>query len=169
MSLLDLRRLAFLGFLAPLLAGCLQPMYGGPTGAALRDTLMAIAIDPIPDRVGHYLENNLVLQLNGTGSRPVPRYHLAITVHERLTTPLVDTVTGQATSATLVVDADYRLVPVGSLQPITEGTAFTTVAYDRFSQTFANISAASNAEIRATEVLADQIRTRLAIALTPKG
>ncbi len=38
-------------------------------------------------------------------------------------------------------------------------------SYDRDAQRFANIRAARDAEIRAAKTLADQIRTRLAVAL----
>jgi LPS-assembly lipoprotein len=43
--------------------------------------------------------------------------------------------------------------------------AFTFASYDRTSQRFANIRAARDAEIRDAKVLADQIKTRLAVAL----
>ena len=106
--------------------------------------------------------------MNGTGAQVTPKYHLIIAVRERLTAPLVDTVTAQATAATLAVDADYRLMAAGSADPVTQGTAFAAVTYDRSDQAFANISAAADAETRAAETLSDQIQTRLAIALSPK-
>ena len=41
------------------LAGCFQPMYGGPAGQALVQDLRAIKVEPIPERIGHYLANEL--------------------------------------------------------------------------------------------------------------
>ena len=146
-------------------SGCIKPMYGGVEGAALRSELSAIAIDPIPDRVGHYLANELRFALNGTGSQVPPKYKLVIQIRERVQTPLVDTISGRATAGSVVVDADYKLVPIAGGQPVTQGVAFTFASYDRSSQRFANIRAAREAEIRDARALADQIRTRLAAAL----
>lgn len=148
-----------------LLSGCLQPMYGGIQGAALRSELSAIAIEPIPDRIGHYLANELIFSLNGTGSQVTPKYRLYIAIRETVQTPLIDTISGRATAGSVVVDADYRLLPAAGGTPVTEGVAFTVASYDRSSQRFANIRAARDAEIRDAKTLADQIKTRLAIAL----
>lgn len=55
-----LHSLRFLVLAAPLtLVGCFQPLYGtlGPGG--LESELQAIKVDPIPNRIGHYLENEL--------------------------------------------------------------------------------------------------------------
>ena len=151
--------------LALSLGGCFQPLYGGSGGTELQADLAAIAIDPIPDRLGHYLGDELIYALNGTGSKVTPRYRLAVTLRERVQTPLVDTLTGRATAATVVVDVNYRLVPSSGGAPVTQGTAFAAASYDRTSQRFANIRAARDAEIRDAKTLADEIRTRLAIAL----
>ncbi|MDB5597762.1 MAG: uncharacterized protein JWM36_4723 [Hyphomicrobiales bacterium] len=148
-----------------LLSGCVQPMYGGLEGAALRSQLSAIAIEPIPDRIGHYLANELSFSLNGTGSSVTPKYRLYIAIRETVQTPLIDTISGRATAGSVVVDADYRLLPAEGGAPVTEGVAFTVASYDRSSQRFANIRAARDAEIRDAKTLADQIKTRLAIAL----
>ena len=140
-------------------------MYGGPDGAALQNDLQAIAIDPIPERAGHYLANELHFLLNGTGSEVAPKYRLQIVLRERIQASLVDTVTQRATAGSIVIDADYKLLPYSGGAPVTSGVAFTFASYDRTSQRFANIRAARDAEIRDAKVLADQIKTRLAVAL----
>ena len=149
-----------------IVSGCLKPMYGGVEGQALRSDLAAIAIEPIPERVGHYLANDLRFSLNGTGSQVTPKYRLFVQIRERVQTPLVDTISGRATAGSVVIDADYKLLPEGGGAPVTQGVAFTFASYDRTSQRFANIRAARDAEIRDAKALADQIRTRLAIALS---
>lgn len=148
-----------------ILSGCLRPIYGGPEGAALQSDLRAIAIDPIPERAGHYLANELRFLLNGSGSEVPPKYRLQIVLRERIQASLVDSVTQRATAGSIVIDADYKLVPVGGGAAVTSGVAFTFASYDRSSQRFANIRAARDAEIRDAKVLADQIKTRLALAL----
>jgi LPS-assembly lipoprotein len=66
----------------------------------------------------------------------------------------------------LIVDADYRLLPIAGGAPAASGVAFVTASYDRTSQRFANLRAARDAEIRSARSLADQIRTRLAADLS---
>jgi len=156
---------AMLALALVLLGGCFRPMYGGPDGQALRQELAAIEVHPIPERIGHYLANDLMFELNGTGSSVPAKYDLHVQVRQQVQSPLIDTVTGQATSATIAVDAIYRLVPKGQETPLVQGTAFTTVAYDRTGQRFAGIRAARDAEIRAAKDLAQQIKLRLASAL----
>jgi len=151
------------------LAGCLQPMYGGVGGGQLRADLAAIRVEPIPHRIGHYLANDLGFLLNGSGESVPPRYRLVITVNEKVQSPLIDTITGRATSGTLVVDAEYKLFPSGQDTAVTSGTAFASVSYDRSSQRFANLRAARDAEIRSAKVLAEQIQTRLATALAGRN
>jgi LPS-assembly lipoprotein len=161
-------RIAVVCAAAGFLGGCFQPMYGGVGGAQLVDDLQAIKIDPIPDRLGHYLANELTFNLNGTGSSPAPRYKLVITARERVTTPLVDTVTARATAGTVLVDAEYKLYRLPYTEgdrPIVEDVAVAAESYDRTSQRYANLRAARYAEIQNAKVLADQIRTRLAINL----
>ena len=170
MSLADyrsrFRALAVSMLLCAPLAGCFQPMYGGPAGQALVQDLRAIKVEPIPERIGHYLANELTFALNGTGATIQPRYRLVINVRQRVQAPLVDTVSGRATSGMLIVDAEYRLIPVDGGPAVASGVAFVTASYDRTSQRFANLRAARDAEIRSARSLADQIRTRLSIDLS---
>ena len=151
------------------LGGCLQPMYGGLAGQGLRAELAAIKVEPIPDRVGHYLANELIFALNGSGSEAPAKYRLLITVTEKVQTPLIDTISGRATAATLVVDANYKLVPVAGTDPVVQGTAFVAASYDRSSQRFANLRAARDAEIRTAKALSEQIHTRIASALSGRN
>jgi len=163
------RNLTFVASCAASLAGCFQPMYGGLEGQALVSDMRAIKVEPIPDRIGHYLGNELIFALNGTGASPDPKYRLVVSVRQRVQSPLVDTVSGRATSGMVVVDAEYRLMPVGGDVPVISGVAFATASYDRTSQRFANLRAARDAEIRTAKSLADQIRTRLAADLSRRA
>jgi LPS-assembly lipoprotein len=156
---------ASLGF-SVLLSGCFQPMYGGIAGGHLRDELAAIKVEPIPDRVGHYLGNELIFAFNGSGSEVPPKYKLTISIRERVQTPLVDTLSGRATAGTVVIDAIYKVTSLADSHVVTEGTAFTAASYDRTSQRFADMRAARDAEIRDAKTLADQIQTRIAAAMS---
>lgn len=151
------------------LAGCLSPMYGGVAGNQLAEELRAIKVEPIPERIGHYLGNELIFLLNGTGSQPAPKYKLNITLTQRIQSPLIDSVSGRATSGTVIVDADYSLTPISGGASIAGGVAFAAASYDRSSQRYANLRAARDGEIRDAKALAEQIKTRLAIDLARRN
>ena len=140
-------------------------MYAGLAGGNLRDELAQIRVDPIPNRIGHYLANELIFDFNGSGSQVPPRYALTIAVRETVQTPLVDTISGRATAGTVVTDASYKLVSLGDGREITHGAVFMTASYDRTTQRFADTRAARDAEIRDAKALADQIQTRIAAAM----
>ncbi|CAN2534337.1 hypothetical+protein [Methylocapsa aurea] len=160
--------IALAAFAALALSGCtVQPLYGPiGTDAPLAAELQAVAVDLIPDRIGHYVRNELIFALNGTGSDVPPRYRLMVALKERVQTPILDTVTGRATSATVVVDAEYRLIDIADEHVITKGIAFGVASYDRFSNRLANVRAARDGEIRDAKVISDMIRTRVATALS---
>lgn len=166
------RRAVLVGALALTLGGCLRPLYG-PTasGARMQDVLAEIEVDQIrtavgQERTGHYLRSELIYNLDGSG-RPRPkRFKAAIRLTESVQTPIVDTVTGRANSATLLVTAVVALTSLPDNTPVLTEVVTGTASYDRFAQRFANIRAARDAEIRLANTLADQIRTRLAIALS---
>src|SRR5262249_4373777 len=102
MSLPELRppvrvflRAFFVLAMGPDISGCIQPLYGSlAAGGDVASELQAIKVDDIPGRTGHYLGNELIFDLNGTGAQVPAKYHLAVTVFETVQTPLLDTVTG---------------------------------------------------------------------------
>lgn len=165
------RRAAFLcaALCSLTLSGCIEPLYGPiGAGAPLAAELQAIAVDPMPERLGHYVRNELIFAFNGTGSEVPPRYRLAVLLKERVQTPILDTVTTRATSATVIVDADYRLISIPDGVEITKGVASSIASYDRFSNRLANVRAARDSETRDARVIADAIRTRVSIALAER-
>jgi len=165
--------MAFLALFAALpLAGCIEPLYGASgsfDSSPVAAELQAIEVEEIPGRMGHYVRNDLIYAFNGTGSTVQPRYRLSVALRERVQTPILDTVTGRATSATVIADADYRLVTWPQNVEVTKGTAFNIASYDRFSNRFANVRAARDAEIRDAKVIADSIRTRVATEMATRA
>ncbi len=151
-----------------MLAGCFQPMYAPQAGLDPRGELRGISIDPVPGRLGHYLTEELRFLLNGTGEETAPKYRLVVTFSQSGQTSLVDTVTGRATSNSLSVRANYKLLPAGGGAPLTEGYVISLADYDRGSNRFANVRAARDAEIRNAKAMADQIRTRVASTLASR-
>lgn len=155
--------------LAAPLAGCIQPLYGpnldGTSNAA---ELRAVEVDEIPERIGHFVRNELIYGFNGTGAQVTPRYRLKVKLSERVQTPIYNTTTSFSTSATVVVDANYSLMTLPDNVEIAKGVAQAIASYDRFTARFTNIRAARDAEIRDAKVIADSIRTRIAIDLATR-
>lgn len=153
---------------ALMLGGCdgvgLHPLYMSQ-GGNMQAMLQTIAVDPVPDRFGHYLTDKLMTDLNGTGSSVTPRYHLIVVPRLATQAPLVSTVSNTATAATVTATVDYRLVPVGGGAPVAQGTVTSAADYDRSLQRYANIRAARDAEIRDADTIAEQITQQVATQL----
>ena len=146
--------------------GCFQPLYGEAAHPGLTADLRAIAVEPIKDRIGHYLGNDLIADLNGTGAAPDPKYRLTVTTTLGSTTPTVSSQIGVANAATVTGTANYTLTPAGGGDAIVTGSATSVAVYDRTEERFANLRAERDAEIRLAKSLADEIELRLAARLT---
>ncbi len=97
--------LAFAALMSLGLSGCLQPLYGTLGGGGdVASRLQTIKILPIGDRLGHYLENELIFGLNGTGAPIDPKYELKISVHEG--------VYAGVTGPTFETRAEYKLLHI---------------------------------------------------------
>ena len=155
--------------LAAGLSGCFQPLYGEAAHPTLVADLRAIEVAPIPNRVGHYLANNLVTDLNGTGQKPPAKYKLTVTVALGTQTPTVNSEINVATSATLTGEATYTLTRMDGGAEVLKGNAQAAAAYDRTTQRYADLRAARDAEIRIARALSSEISTRLASALAEKS
>ena len=160
--------IAALAACGALVSGCdstgIHPLYASRGGTMAAD-LRAIQVDPIPDRLGHYLEDALKTDLNGTGEPVPPKYRLTITPSQRSQTALIDTVTQRAQAASVITVVGYALVPIGGGPPIVSGSVTSAADYDRSAQRFADIRAARDAEIRDAHTVADQITQQIAAKL----
>ncbi len=172
MSSLNRPVLRRIGVLLPLLGlgGCIEevrPLYGSGSflaNGAQAEKMQSVAVDEIGGRLGHYLGDDLQLDLNGTGAPTDPQYHLVVTLTEGTETPLIDTLEGLATSATIVTTANFRLIPTAN-KKVYVGKAYVAASYDRNINRFANVCAARDAEIRDARRLADEITTQVAAEL----
>jgi LPS-assembly lipoprotein len=158
--------------LALSLGGCFQPLYSEAAHPGLVADLQAIEVTPIKDRIGHYLGDDLISSLNGTGSTPTPKYRLNVTVTQKIQTPTVESQLNAASAATVVGTAKFSLVQIESENGekiVFQGQATNAAVYDRTLQGFANLRAERDAEIRLARALADEISLRVAAALGAKG
>ena len=151
------------------LSGCFEPLYSEAAHPGLVEDMRAIEVAPIPNRVGHYLANDLITDLNGTGQMAsAPKYRLIVTVALGTQTPTVNSELNVATSATVTADATYSLVKVDGGKEVLKGVASEAAAYDRTAQRYADLRAARDAEIRLARALSSEISLRLASALAAK-
>lgn len=175
MSSLNLKGLARIALVAGLslgLSACFRPLYG-PTasGQSLQTVLASIDVPEIrwassQARIGHYLRSELIFELNGSGMDVPKRYVLNLSLTQSLTTPIVDSESGRAQSAMIGGTLAYTLTSPDGATVYTQGTATASTSYDRFEQRFATVRAARDAEIRLAKALAEQVKTRLAAALS---
>ncbi len=155
--------------LAGALTGCFQPLYSELAHPGLVEDLRAIQVAPIKDRVGHYLADDLVTDLNGTGQSPPPKYRLTVTVTLGTQTPTVNSELNVATSATVTGEANYTLNKVDGGAEVLKGNASAAAAYDRTQQRYNDMRAQRDAEIRLARALSSEISLRLASALAGKS
>jgi len=163
-SLLVLAALALSGALA----GCFQPLYSESAHPGLVEDLRAIEVEPIKDRIGHYLGDNLITELNGTGQTPPPKYRLTVTVSTASSTPTVNALTNVATSATMTAEAHFTLNRVDGGAQVLTGVASANASYDRSQRRYNDLRAARDAEIRLARSLSQDISLRLAALLAGK-
>ena len=155
--------------LALSLGGCFQPLYSEAAHPGLVADLQAIEVAPIKDRIGHYLNDDLISNLNGTGETPAAKYRLTVTVAQNSQTPTVESQIAAATAATVIGKAAFTLIKIDGGAVIYKGDATAAAVYDRTLDSFANLRAARDAEIRLARSLADEIGLRVAAALGAKS
>lgn len=169
MSLFDRARGAAALVMTLALGGCFQPLYSESAHPGLVDNLKAVEVAPIKDRVGHYLGDDLISKLNGTGETPSPKYRLVVTMSVSATTPTIESQINAADAATVTGRAAIKLTKIEGGAVIYSGEAISAAVYDRTLDSFANLRAARDAEIRIARALADEIELRVAAALTVKS
>ena len=169
MSSFDRARGAAALVMALALGGCFQPLYSESAHPGLVADLRAVEVAPIKDRIGHYLGDDLISKLNGTGETPPPKYRLVVTMAVKSLTPTVSSQINAANAATVTGKADFTLTEIQGGDVIYKGVATSSAVYDRTLDSFANLRAGRDAEIRIARALADEIETRVAAALSAKS
>jgi LPS-assembly lipoprotein len=147
-------------------AGCMQPMYGEAAHPGLVQAMREVEVAPIPERIGHYLADDLISRMNGSGETPKPRYRLSVKLSQSATTPTIESQIQTADAATVTGTAIFALTKIDGGQIIYSGSATNSAVYDRTLQSFADLRAARDAELRVAKSLADEIELRVAGALS---
>jgi LPS-assembly lipoprotein len=163
--------------LAALTAGCFQPMYAEHTDGTpdLREKLMGVEIPPVDKanasreaRIGVDIRNALAFKLYGSATGMPPTHRLVLKFQTTRSSLMVSQDTGLPTSENYGIDAQYNLIDIPTNKSVMTGTTFSRVSYDMPGsyQRFARSRALRDAEDRAAEEIAENIKTRLASYFT---
>lgn len=159
---------------AGLLAGCFQPLYGEHPvagGAGLGDKLSTVDVQQIPAakaspeaRIAVQLRNDLLFALNGGKAQEAPAYQLAIRITTTRISTIVDVTSGRPDIENEGIDATYSLTEMATGKVVVTGQAFARASYDipGTEQRFARVRALRDTEDRTANVIAEQIKSRLA-------
>jgi len=168
-------RIAFAFGLAGLCAGCFQPLYGSTSainGASVKDKLAGVQIQDIeaPNgtaiaRLGVEVRNALIFDFGGGQGKTIAATHaLKINMAGSRQQVIVDTTTARPDTENYGIDATYVLVDLTTKKPVVTGRTFSRVSFDipGQEQRFAAVRGLRDAENRAAQVIAEQIKQRLA-------
>ena len=139
-----------------------QPLYGSKGSANIVTDFSDVRVEPIKDRIGQLLSNELKHLLNPLRTPINPKYSL-ITTLTQSTRSLAVKKTALATRANLLIVSSHRLVDIQSQQILTSAKNSITVSYNIYSSQYATISAEKEATKRAAKELAHDIRLQIGV------
>lgn len=163
------RALATAVCLLPLLAGCegtsgFRPMYGSPAVGGAGGKLEHVSFGTIPGRVGQRIRNELIFQSTGGGHPLDPLYRFDVNIREQVISTLVAK-DGEARSQVFNLEARFQLIRQSDKKVVLEGTSYARAAFERYTSIFSNVRAREDAENRAAQTVAQDMRSRLAAYL----
>lgn len=157
------------------LAGCFQPVYAErPTvagGPSIRTALASVDVGNVdtpagtPDaRLGVEVRNALIFGLTGGAQAPKPTHRVEVILRSTRLQVIVDITTTRPDLENYGINANYKLVEIASGKVVFVDTTFSRVSYDipGQQQRFARTRGLRDAETRASQVIAENIRQRLA-------
>ena len=170
-------RLAGVCAAGAVVAGCFQPLYGdasftasstSPSVAAAMATVdvnqIAAANGTPLSRIAVEVRNKLLFNLTGGGAAAPPAYRLNINLTANNLSVIVDINSGRPDTENYALNASYTLQDIKSGKPVFTSQTFARVSYDvpGQAQRFARARGLRDAEDRAAQLIADNIRARLA-------
>ena len=150
--------------LALSLTGCgFHPLYGdwGPT-AGTADKLQAIYVEPIPEKLGYELRNNLIDLFDASGRSSDGAYRLRVTLGTKSEGIAIQN-DAAVTRYNDTLTVTYELTDKATNTVIDRGVETGLSAYNVVSSPYATLVAQQDADKRAAEDIAYRIRTDLAV------
>ena len=152
---------------ALVLPGCgFQPLYADNNMLMVSSTLAAIYVEPISERIGYDLRNDLLDRLDASSSLEGARYRLRLYVNE-LEEPVVFQPNTSITRYNYTLAAHYDLIARDATEPVKSGDITAFAAYNVAASPFLYSTAAAqrDAKNRAANDIAERIRIELAVFL----
>ena len=115
-------------------------------------------IEPIPERTGQLLRNELIDRLNGTHEPAQPKYRLEVKVQE-IKQGVLERRETLETATNLIIVASYRLKTSGG-ELLASNQSRQIVQYNQLSSPYATVAAEEYARDRIVRLLAEDIRLR---------
>jgi LPS-assembly lipoprotein len=142
-----------------------QPLYGDG-GGRVAPMLANVYVEPISERVGYELRNDLLDLFNASGAADTAAYRLRLSLRETEEGVVLQPNTS-ITRYNYSLIAHYELFPKGSTEAVKTGDVTALTAYNVASAPFlyATVTAQRDARNRAANQVAERIRTELAVYL----
>jgi len=166
-----MRRLA--PALCLLLAGCgFHPLYAVPGAehGEMQADLSATYVEPMPDRLGYELRNQLIDLLDARAESAGAAYRLRVTLSEKKlptgvqSQPAPGGITQTAiTRYNDTFTVEYELIDLKTNKSLTHGTETGLSAYNVLTSPYATLAAQQDADKRAADDIADRLRLDLAV------
>jgi LPS-assembly lipoprotein len=169
-----LLRLAVAMGAAGLCAGCFQPLYGDYSltgGPGIRDRLSSVEVMPVDApagtpvaRIGVETRNQLLFDLTGGSGTNSPTHRLKMSLSANRLSVIVDLTSARPDVENYGIDATYTLTELATNKVVIQGRAVARVSYDipGSQQRFARARGLRDAENRASAVIAESVKQRLA-------
>jgi len=155
-------RAAALALVLLCLGACgLRPLYSGGSGSAVAATLRSVKVAPIPGQSGWLMRNKLVDRLGESGSGTAA-YRLDVTLDDNITSYGLRS-DQAATQERRTLRARFQLVDVRNGMVVLDATAGSDAGIDIVSSEYATVAAEQTALENLTDIVADQIVSRLAL------
>jgi LPS-assembly lipoprotein len=161
------RRVVACAFAVVLSACGFHPLYGtAGVGAGIGPTLASVYVEPIPERVGYELRNQLLDLFNATGESGDAAYRLKLSVNEMEEAVVLQTNTA-ITRYNYTLSAHYELIPHDGTSAVKSGDVTALSAYNVAAAPFlySTVTAERDAKNRAANDIAERIRTQIAVYL----
>ena len=145
------------------LAACgFEPLYGRAADKDVPADFALIQVEPIKDRVGQMLHNQLRDAITPRGTPAKPRYILRVTLAETTQDTAIQR-TAFAVRANLVLSATFILHDVTTRGSVFTGQAVSTASYAHQTAEYGTLAGEKDARERAVRDLAEEIRVRLGV------
>lgn len=146
-----------------LLSACgLRPVYSSGAHGSAAQSLAAVQVEPVEGKAGWLLGNAIKDRLSAMGTAS-PRYSLRIKLDdhiEGLGVRADDSVTRERRT----LRARFQLVDMSNDKTLVDETAVWDAGIDVASSEYATVAAENTALERLTEIVADRILSRVAVA-----